>query len=223
MKYTFIFSFIFAFFLVSCSGNSGNKDADSACVISMKGGAERLMKYYPLDSTDKDGKPLYHTLPAETLDAHTGKKFYTNALLSHVTVSDFFFAQCMGICPRMSHQMSRIHLAFKNNSDLKIVSYTVDPERDSVAALAEYAFGYEADTAQWTFVTGPKKKLYDLARYGYYLPVEPGNGDSEDFIHSDQFVLTDRNGIIRGYYNGTDSAAVDSLMKDIRILLTEKK
>jgi protein SCO1/2 len=182
----------------------------------------RLAHYYPLDSLGANGDTLYHTLPAVELQAQDGKPFYTAAAKGKVQVADFFFASCGGICPRMSAQMTRVQDAFRGNPGLVISSYTVDPARDSAAALAAYAVRFNADTAQWKFVTGPKKAIYDLARYGYFLPVEPGNGDSEDFIHSDQFVLLDRDQHIRGYYNGTDSSAVDSLIVDIRTLLNEK-
>jgi protein SCO1/2 len=217
MKFLVLCTAAISIILASC----GSENPENPGVVSNKGGVERLMKYYPLPDHTPE-KPHYHTIPVDTFQAHTGSVFVTDRLKGVVTVSDFFFAECGGICPKMSSQLERVQAAFKNKKDFRIVSYTVDPESDSVAALQEYAFGYQADTAMWNFVTGKKKNLYDLARHGYFLPVEPGNGDSEDFIHSDQFVLTDRNGIIRGYYTGTDSTAVDSLIQDIRFLLNEK-
>lgn len=209
----------FSIFIFSCSDYGQDKNK----IDSARGGLERLMKYYRIDTTDAAGNYYYHTIPEVQLTSQDGKPFATSSYNGKVSIADFFFASCGGTCPRMTSQLSRVQAAFPNNPEFKIVSFTVDPVRDSVAALQAYAERFKADTAQWKFVTGPKKSLYDLARFGYFLPVEPGNGDTEDFIHSDQLILVDRNAIIRGYYNGTDSAAVDSLISDIRILLKEKK
>lgn len=203
-------------FLGSCTGESEKQPEGTT------GGLQRLMKYYPLDSLSASGDTLYHTLPDVKLVAQDGKDFQTGSLNGKIVVADFFFASCAGTCPRMTSQLTRVQAAFPGNPDLKIASYTVDPARDSAQSLAGYAQRFKADTAQWKFLTGPKKTLYDLARYGYFLPVEPGNGDSEDFIHSDQLILLDREARIRGYYIGTDSAAVDSMIVDIRTLLNEK-
>jgi protein SCO1/2 len=206
-------------FLFSCSQGNDSKNDDSLSYT----GIGRLQIYYPLDdSTDAKGNVCYHTIPEVMLTAQDGKPFSTAACKGKIAVTDFFFASCMGTCPRMTTQLTRVQNAFRNNPDLKFFSYTVDPDRDSAQSLQQYATMFKADTAQWKFVTGPKKELYDLARYGYYLPVAPGNGDSEDFIHSDQFILTDRDCRIRGYYNGTDSVAVDSLIADIKTLLNQK-
>jgi protein SCO1 len=187
------------------------------------GNLQRLMLYYPKDSLDASGNPTYHTIPSVDLISQDGKSFNTNSVKGKIAVVDFFFASCGGICPKMTSQLTRVQKQFGTEKSFAINSFTVDPERDSAAFLMDYAMMFKADTAQWKFITGPKKKLYDLARYGYFLPVEPGNGDSEDFIHSDQLVLIDQNAHIRGYYTGTDSAAVDSMMVDIRTLLNELK
>lgn len=209
---------IIASLFFSCSGNGKMPAGDSA----VSGGIERLAVYYPLDSTDKNGNKLYHTVTARAFVSQDGKTFTTSSLAGKISVSDFFFASCAGTCPRMNSQMARLQQAFRGNKEVALVSFTVDPARDSVPALQAYADRFKADTAQWKFITGDKKTLYDLARYDYYLAVQPGNGDSEDFIHSDQLVLMDRHERIRGYYEGTDSASVDSLIVDISTLLKEK-
>ncbi|HEU4716189.1 MAG TPA: SCO family protein [Bacteroidia bacterium] len=207
-----------AFFVFSCKP----KNNDAAGEITDVGGIQRLMIYYPLDSTGPGGEKLYHTISPDTLTGQNGKPFLTASMKGNVVVTDFFFASCGGICPKMTSQLTRVQAAIGKRNGFHIVSYSVDPERDSFPALQQYAERFSADTSMWTFVTGPKKRLYDLARYSYYLPVQPGNGDSEDFIHSDQVVLLDRQMRIRGYYNGTDSTAVDSLITDVKTLLEEK-
>ncbi len=223
MRRTFIFTMVILFFL-SCHSEKANDEfgMDSTSAQSGVQQLQRLMIYYPIDSVDKNGNKTYHEISDVQLIAQNGKPFSTSSFRGKIVLSDFFFASCQGICPRMTSQLTRVQAAFPKNNDFEIVSYTVDPDRDSANSLEQYAERFKADTAQWKFVTGPKKKLYDLARYDYFLPVQPGNGNSEDFIHSDQMVLLDRQSRVRGYYNGTDSLAVDSLISDIKILLKEK-
>ena len=104
-----------------------------------------------------------------------------------------------------------------------MVSFSVDPARDSVPALKAYSKKMFADSTKWIFLTGDKKEIYDLIRYGYRLPdIEPGTGGEEDFIHSDQLVLIDKDGIIRGYYGGTEDEQVKMLLEDIEKLRAEK-
>jgi protein SCO1/2 len=214
--------FIAAVLIVSCFFSCKTENNNGGEISMDNSGLERLQIYYKLDSTDSDGTVFYHTIPEVTLTAQNGKPFSTASYKGKVSLTDFFFASCQGICPRMTSQLTRVQNAFRDNADFKMVSYTVDPARDTAEFLQQYADQYKADTSQWKFVTGPKKQLYDLARYGYYLPVQAGTGDSEDFIHSDQFILVDRKSRIRGYYDGTDSTAVDSLIADIKVLLNEK-
>jgi protein SCO1/2 len=180
------------------------------------------MLYYPLDSTGANGEKLYRTIPDVELTAQNGKPFHTNSVKGKIVVTDFFFASCQGPCPRMTNQLTRVQQALRGDTNFRIVSYTVDPARDTANALNEYALRFKADTAQWKFITGDKKKLYDLARYSYFLPVDSGDGGPEDFIHSDQVILLDRDTHIRGYYSGTDSAAIDSLIVDIKTLLKQR-
>ena len=204
--------------LVSCAEHPNTDEIGGILVPPV----QRLMLYFPLDSLDANGDTIYHTIPEVSLIAQNGKEFRSSDFKNKIVVADFFFTSCGGTCPRMNSQMSRIQQALATDSNLRLISYTVDPERDSVPALQKYAERFKADTAQWKFLTGPKKVLYDLARYGYFLAVQPGNGDSEDFIHSPDLVLLDRHSRVRGYYNGTDSALVDSLIVDIKILMKEK-
>lgn len=211
----------FVFFsavLISCEETVDNHEGGIMTIPS-----QRLMLYYPLDSLDASGDTIYHTIPDVSLLAQDGKEFRSSSFKNKIVVADFFFASCGGTCPVMSTQLTRVQKAFAGDTNVQLVSYTVDPERDSASILLRYAERFKADTAQWKFITGPKKDLYDLARTGYFLSVEPGNGDSEDFIHSPELVLLDRHSRVRGYYNGTDSATVDSLIVDMKVLLKEKK
>ncbi len=136
-------------------------------------------------------------------------------------VTDFFFTTCPTICPSMSAQMQRVQKKYKDDEDFKILSHTVQPEVDSVPVLKEYANLYEADPKKWIFVTGDKKIIYDLARKSYFAAVTEGDGGPGDFIHTENFVLVDKEKRIRGFYDGTSEESVDQLLVDIEILSQE--
>lgn len=219
-------TFFIVIALFSCHSPGKNKTpADTAKSSNNAPGVSHLMVYYPKGSTDAQGnvRTADLTIPDIQLTAQNGKPYNTSSLKGHVSVCDFFFTRCKGTCPVMTSQLTRVQAALHNEHDLKLLSFTVDPANDTAQILQAYADHFRADTSQWTFVTGPKKEIYDLARYSFYLPVQPGNGDSEDFIHSDQLILLDRQERIRGYYPGTDSTGVDSLVNDVKLLLNEKK
>ncbi len=183
-------------------------------------GVPRLAKYY--DGIE-NGDTLFKIVPVETFINQDGNTFSTAELKGNISVVQLFFTSCEGICPVISNHMAMVQKEFSGNSNVNLVSYSVDPDRDSTTALKNYCKRFGCDSTQWTLVTGDKKKLYDLIRYGYQLPdIEPGDGGEEDFIHSDQIVLVDRNSIIRGYYGGTDTAQVRMLIEDIHILINEK-
>lgn len=139
-----------------------------------------------------------------------------------IVVCDFFFSTCQSICPIMSSQMLRVQEAFKNDTNILILSHTVDPEEDDVSVLLKYAMKNKAMKNKWHFLTGNKKELYQQARESYLLDNEQGNGDEHDFIHTDKFALVDWKGRIRGYYVGTDSIEVTKLIGDVKILMDEK-
>ena len=126
----------------------------------------------------------------------------------------------------MNQQMMRVQEAYKNNPDLKILSFTVDPDIDDVKQMKMYADGHGADPSQWYFLTGAKEDLYGLARKSFFIlkPAEAQNlGDGgSDFIHTNNFVLVDQKLRIRGYYDGTSSKEIDKMIQDIAVLLEAK-
>ncbi len=136
-------------------------------------------------------------------------------------VTDFFFTTCPTICPDMSSQMMRVQEAYADAEDFMIVSHSVTPKIDSPSVLKEYAARYEAIPEKWIFLTGDKKVIYDLARKSYFAATTEGDGGIDDFIHTENFVLVDKEKRIRGFYDGTDPASVDQLIEDIEILQQE--
>jgi protein SCO1 len=191
-----------------------------------------LKIYNPIDvepeMVDQDliRKGFGHTIQKFSFTDQSGKAYGSMDLKGKIYVAEYFFTTCGTICPRMNAEMQRVQQAFKGNDSFKILSFTVDPETDSVAQMKLYADGHGADPKQWHFLTGDKKDLYQLARRSFFVlkPAEAANqGDvGSDFIHTNYFVLVDTKKRIRGYYDGTDSKEVDKLIGDIRKLLEEK-
>ncbi len=150
-------------------------------------------------------------------DAVTDGKIY---------VAEYFFTTCRSICPIMNSQLQRVQKAFKNDTNVVLLSFTVDPETDDVEHMRRYADLMHADDDKWFFLTGNKKDLYALARKSYFIlkPAEAENkhGGDGDFIHTNNFVLVDRQKRIRGYYDGTSKKEVSQLIEDMKQLLQEK-
>lgn len=143
-----------------------------------------------------------------------------------IFVAEYFFTTCKNICPVMNGQMVRVQKRFKNNPNVKILSFTVDPATDSVPVMKAYAEKHHAIKGQWYFLTGSQDSLYHLARHSFFV-LKPGEVKQDDgsyskFIHTNNFVLVDRQLRIRGYYDGTDTTEVNQLMDDIQLLLDKK-
>lgn len=154
-----------------------------------------------------------------------GKAITQSVIENKVFVAEYFFSTCGSICPIMNVQMQRVQMKFKGNPNVKILSFTVDPETDQPNVLKAYAVRHQYLDGQWYFITGKKEDLYALARKSFFVlkPAEAENlGDAgNDFIHTNNFVLVDKRKQIRGYYDGTNPTEVDKLMVDIARLLEE--
>jgi protein SCO1/2 len=195
-----------------------------------KSDSEKPLKIYnPIDvqpeMVDRDlvRQGFGHKIGHFSFTDQTGVAFGSNELKGKVYVAEYFFTTCGTICPKMTKQMQRVQNAMKKDERFKIVSFTVNPETDSVAQMAKYAKDHHADNQQWHFLTGKKEDLYKLARRSFFVlkPAEVVNqGDvGSDFIHTNHFVLVDQDKQIRGYYDGTDPKEVDALIHDAKRLL----
>ena len=138
-----------------------------------------------------------------------------------IRVAAFFFTRCPTICPVMTSQMQRVATRYADEPRVRLLSHSVTPEADSVPVLAAYAKRYGADPDRWWFLTGPKPHIYALARRSYFACLEEGDGGLQDFVHTENLVLVDARGRLRGFYDGTDAAEVDQLMADLDLLLDE--
>ena len=159
---------------------------------------DKPTRYLPIygekEYESKKGKTdtSYHTIPNFQFTDQDGKTITEKTFNGSIYVTDFFFTTCHSICPVMSKQMEKVYTAYKANKEVKFLSHTVDPEIDTVEQLKSYAIKHNADASQWMFVTGDKKALYDIARTGYLLNAEQGDGGPDDFIHTQNFALIDK-------------------------------
>ncbi|MGE0562003.1 MAG: SCO family protein [Flavobacteriales bacterium] len=167
------------------------------------------------------GVTKLHRIGAFSLTNQEGKTVTEKDYQDKIYVTDFFFVTCPTICPKMTKQMERVYSEFKSNNDVLFLSHTVMPENDSVPVLKEYAIKHSIDASKWNLVTGDKKQIYDLARKTYFAATTEGDGGVDDFIHTENFVLIDKEKRIRGFYDGTSENDVDRLINDINTLLNE--
>lgn len=166
---------------------------------------------------------IFHTIPDFDLLNQDNIRVSKSSLNNTVYVFDFFFTRCGSICPKMTHQLTRVQEHFKLSKDFKIVSCSVDPEYDNTTVLKSYAKMFNSNLNVWSFVTGNKSVIYDLAISGFFLNAVENIDSDEPFVHSDKLILVDNNHHIRGYYDGTNPEDVDKLIVEIGILLYEKK
>ncbi len=168
---------------------------------------------------------VYSHVPAFDLVSQTGSPITLANLGGQIWIADFFFTGCSSSCPMMSAGMQGLARALGDAKGVRLVSFSVDPERDTPERLAEYARGYGATPDRWLFLTGDKKQVRRLAREGFHVTAEdPSPEDvkqgAEAVLHSTRLALVDGHGDIRGYYDGTDEKALAELGQDVRRLLS---
>lgn len=153
-----------------------------------------------------------------------GHAFTQQDIQGKVCVVEFFFTTCHGICPRMNANIKKIANTFNTEPNFRILSHTVDPETDTVARLKAYADSIKADTRYWKFLTGSKQKLYEAARNSYVLDDVKNNVGSieEQFVHTQFFALVDKEGQVRGVYDGLKEPELLKLKQDIILSLKAK-
>ena len=149
-----------------------------------------------------------------------GKTITQDNYKDKIYVADFFFTRCQTICPIMTGNIGKLQEIFKNDTDIMFLSLSVTPEIDSISVLREYADNKGVVDSKWNITTGNKKHIYELARKSYFAVVEKGDGGLQDFIHTTNFVLVDKEKQIRGVYDGTLDKEIIRLIKDIKILLS---
>lgn len=155
--------------------------------------------------------PNIGIVPAFQLIDQNGESYGSQQLLGKIWIADFIYSTCPGPCPMISSRMGDLQKPLRD-TDVKLVSFSVDPQHDTPAVLREYAAKLDAQPGRWHFLTGDKNTIYRLSREGFKLAT--AEGGAEGPIHSTRLVLVDRSGMIRGYYDATDADAVTRLLAD---------
>jgi protein SCO1/2 len=160
----------------------------------------------------------YHTIADFSLTNQNGQTITQEDYRGKIYVADFFFTTCPTICPLMTKNMTDLQAELLNDEDVLLLSHTVTPLIDSVPRLKAYALEKGVIDSKWNLVTGNKKQIYELARKSYLVAKDDGDGGPFDMIHTENFVLVDKERRIRGVYNGTDKEDMARLLADLRIL-----
>ena len=196
-----------------------------------------MPRHYLPDSVGtvtKKGKRIedtvWHQLADFALKNQEGKPVSLDSLQGKIIIADFFFTHCPTICPGLTRNMKRMaesinngqRVGDKTNKQVHFLSFSIDPERDSVERLKYWADKYQVNPEQWWLLTGNKKMIYDLIVNELKVPAEDGKGIDSNFAHTDYFVLIDSNRYVRGYYHGLDSVDLAKLTRDLVLLTMEK-
>ena len=160
----------------------------------------------------------YHSIADFKLINQNGDTITQNTYADKIYVADFFFTTCPSICPVMTANLAEVQDEFKDDNEVLLLSHSVTPEIDSVAQLKKYAIEKGVIDQKWNLVTGDKKQIYELARKSYLAVMDDGDGGAYDMIHTENFMLIDKERRIRGYYDGTNKEEVEKLIRDIEIL-----
>ncbi|TRO67283.1 SCO family protein [Christiangramia sabulilitoris] len=197
------------------------------CIYTLLKPVERLPVYQPdmvnaelVDSTMQYVRK-YHRIADFELINQNGDTITEEYYKDKIYIADFFFTTCLTICPIMTDHMIKIQEEIKNDDEILLLSHTVFPVADSVPVLKKYALEKGVLDEKWNLVTGDKKEIYDLARKSYLASKSNGDGGKYDMIHTENFVLVDKNRQIRGFYDGTDPEAIENLMHDLKVLKAE--
>lgn len=168
-----------------------------------------------------NGDTLFHRIAPFAFVDQDSAVVTNDTFRGKVYVADFFFTSCRTICPIMKTQMLRVYEATRDMSDVQIISHTIDPEYDTVALLRDFAKRLGVASGRWHFVTGVKDSIYKIAQTSYFATALEDKSEPDGFIHSGAFLLIDRQGRIRGKYDGTKEEEVNRLIVDIKKLRRE--
>ncbi len=186
---------------------------------------KKLPYYDTPDFTPKWELPkdkAFHQIRPFKLINQENKIFTEKDLEGKICVIDFFFTSCPGICPKMTTKMAEIQQEFNSDDEILLISHSVTPDKDSVPVLRRYALHKKVNFNRWKLLTGDKKEIYDLGRRFYFVEEDEGVKKGNDvFLHTENFILIDKQRHIRGIYNGLDLNSTQNLISDIKILKAE--
>jgi len=165
------------------------------------------------------------TVPPFTLTDQAGRSFGREDLAGKVWVGNFIFTRCPSTCPVQTRYVKRLQEALRNEpawTQVRLVSFTVDPQYDTPEVLRDYAERVGADPDHWFFLTGTREEIWQLGKDGFKMPVgdAPPGGDGP-ILHATKLMLVDEHGRLRGYYDGMSDAGLQELRRDLDLVLGE--
>jgi protein SCO1/2 len=185
----------------------------------------KLPYYDTPDFTPKwemSNEKTFHQIRPFKLINQENQDFTEKDMDGKICVADFFFTTCPGICPKMTNSMAAIQKEFISDDQILLLSHSVTPEKDQVPVLKKYAEAKKVDAKRWKLLTGNKDEIYDLGRKYYFVEEDEGIEKGTDiFLHTENFILIDKQRHIRGIYNGLDPNSIQRLIRDINVLKTE--
>jgi len=165
----------------------------------------------------------YHRIADFSLTNQNGEKITQKNYENKIYIADFFFTTCPTICPIMTDNMTYLQEKLLKNKNILLASFSVTPDIDNVEVLKDYALEKGVLSYKWNLLTGDKKMIYDLARKSYLVVKNDGDGGKYDMIHTENFVLVDKEKRIRGFYDGTSKEEMEKLLNDVEILKNSYK
>jgi protein SCO1/2 len=206
-------------FLIGCKKTEQEKVVSRVEVLPFYDEATFTPKWFVKDN---DSLKNFHKIADFSLINQDGIIITNQTFNNKIYITDFFFTTCPGICPKMTASMMDLQKEYMNDDEVMLLSHSVTPEIDSVPTLKKYALKNEIVSSKWHLVTGNRKEIYDLGRKSYFVEEDLGKEKTEDdFLHTENFVLIDKNKYIRGIYNGLNSNDINQLIADIKTLKKE--
>lgn len=164
----------------------------------------------------------FHSIPDFSFTNQDGLEITQSDFDNKITVVNFFFTTCPGICPMIKTKLAKVQSTYLADSKVSLLSHSIRPTTDTVMNLKKYALGNKIKSGKWNLVTGDKDAIYALAKNAYFANEDLGNiQNTKDFLHTENVMLIDQNRHIRGIYNGLNTASIDNLISDIRALKKE--
>lgn len=237
LRWFFVINGLVCFVLIGAwlaFGMRGREDSDNAGMTPFTRGKDTIE-----EEDDNNGRPKVVKIEMKwspdgiadfELTERSGRVVHKADLEGHPWVVSFIFTNCAGPCARVSSAMRRLQDEFFKDTDLRLVTITVDPERDQPAELSKYAAGYEADSERWLFLTDPSKskdKIYPLINGSFLMPVQEATGEMRapgfEFIHTNNVLLVDEHGVVQGKWLSTDEAEFSQLRRELKKRLKKVK
>ncbi len=235
LRWFFVINGLFCFVLIGAwvaFGMRGRGDSDNAGLNPFARGKDTIEEEDPGDGRPKvvkiEMKWSENGISDFELTERSGRVVHKSDLEGHPWVVSFIFTNCAGPCAKVSAAMQRLQKEFFAETDLRLVTITVDPERDQPEQLSKYAAGYEADSERWLFLTDPtgkKDKIYPLINRSFLMPVEEATGEMRgpgfEFIHTNNVLLVDEHGVVQGKWLSTNEAEFAQLRRALKKRLTK--